>query len=267
MLPHAVRGAIKRLPLPLLDRFARHYPRIVGRVHLFDAMLSSTSGADHYRRVGIEALLEIEASLREVGRSLEEVESCLDFACGKGRVLRWLQTRIEPARIRAADVKPGSVSFCRREFGVKPLLCPESFDELRFPESYDLVWVGSLLTHVPLERALTLLDALVGALAPGGVLVFTNQGESCISKLPVYHESFRGSEAAVGEALEREGHAFLPYPGESHYGIALHRQDFLEKLVVERFARGVQLVRFQARGWDRHQDVWSFQKVAQGAAA
>ena len=247
MLPRAVRSVIKRLPLPLQDRFAVHHPRVVGRVHLADGMLSKSAGLDHYRRVGVEAMLNLDASLDEIGKSLEDVESCLDFACGYGRVLRWLQARIEPSRIRAAEVKARSLSFCRREFGVKSLLCPESFGELRFPESYDLIWVGSLVTHLPLARVLELLEALVGALSPGGVLVFTSQGESCVANLPLYDENFRGSEQSVRDALERDGHSFLSYPGSVDYGISLHRRDFLEKLVVEHFAGDVRLVRFQAR--------------------
>ena len=99
-------------------------------------------------------------------------------------------------------------------------------------------------------------------LRPGGVLTFTTQGESCLAHLDWYGPAFVAAEGEFRRALGADGVAFVPYRRRRTYGITLHTQRYVEQVMSERFAPGLVLLRFKERGWNAHQDVWSYQRKA-----
>jgi SAM-dependent methyltransferase len=249
------------LPPTLL---AKRYADVPGRIHVDDQMLASDADdrVRHYVEDAQDALANIDASLGASGRCWSDVATCLDLPSGYGRVTRWLVQRLAPEAVTAADVDPQAVRFCAAEFGVRPLAVPSDVRALRLPGVYDLIFTGSLLTHLPPAEGIALLTALVEALAPRGVLVFSTQGESCLRHLDVYGAHFAHAEAHYRTRLAAEGAAYLDYPGHRGYGITLHAGAALRASLEARFGQTATLVRFAERGWDRHQDVWSLQRLA-----
>lgn len=246
--------------------FSRAYPGVTGRVHLHDSMLQNDSPEEiaHYVSVGQSAMQNIEASLAAAGRSFADVSTCLDMACGAGRVLRLLQTKIDPLHITACDIDKVGVNFLAAEFGVVPLIAPKDFRKIVFPRFYDLIWVGSLFTHLEPADGFDLLSILAGRLNPRGVLVFSTQGAGCIEKLSFYGWMFPPQEARMRAELDSPGMTYAAYfpqrdPG---YGITLYRRDALEAAMQKKFGEGLREVRFAERGWDNHQDVYAYQKHA-----
>ena len=61
--------------------------------------------------------------------------------------------------------------------------------------------------------------------------------------------------------FRREGHCYAPYEDTGYYGIALHSENFVKQLMTTGISARMQLVRFQARGWHGHQDVWSYRRM------
>ena len=218
----------------------------------------------HYIGVGASAMKNIEDSLAAAGRSFADIRSCLDMASGYGRVLRLLQTRINPRAITACDIEEEAVRFLAAEFGVTPLVSQKDFRKIRFPRTYDLIWVGSLFTHLRPDTGLDLLDMLAGLLEPRGVLIFSTQGAGCLEQLAFYGWMFVPQEGMFREKVAGEGIAYAPYYplNDPTYGITIYRRDRLEALMAEKFAGRLKQVRFADRGWDNHQDVWAFQKMA-----
>jgi SAM-dependent methyltransferase len=137
---------------------------------------------------------------------------------------------------------------------------------IAFPQNYDLIFVGSLITHLPIDAVSELLDALARVLQPGGLLIFSTQGETCLEHLDWYGNDFARAERWFRTHLDQDGHCFMSYRGQRGYGVALHVRDFIERHMRERHPF-LRLLRFSERGWDRHQDVWSYQRpeVAEGA--
>ena len=130
---------------------------------------------DHYFLVGIEGLRLVEDALATAGRP--DPATILDLPCGYGRVLRMLRAAFPEAAITACDLDRGGVEFCERTFGVEGAFSERQLDELSLGRTYELVWCGSLLTHLPEEDARAALRALARHLAPEGLLVFTTHGE------------------------------------------------------------------------------------------
>ncbi len=224
---------------------------------------TSQSALNVYLAVGKSALDNCEASLSAAQRTFSDIKTCLDLPCGHGRVLRWLRSRIDPAGITACEIDRDAVDFCRQEFGVKGVYSSDDLNQLTFPDVYDLIWVGSLFTHLDPERCLALLRKLTSALREGGVLIFTTHGESCFARpgLSAYGKRFRVIGDRMKADFYRDGFCYSPYEDTGYYGITVHSEDYVKNLMATNVSDRLQLVRFQARGWHDHQDVWSYRKV------
>jgi SAM-dependent methyltransferase len=251
-----------RLPRFLTDN---RFPGVPGSVHTLDLMLApvTQAGLDHYLSVGASALANIEETLTACNRTFADVRTCLDLPCGHGRVLRWLQGRIRPEGISACEIDREAADFCHQEFGVKALYSSDDPRQITFPDTYDLIWVGSLFSHLGSEKSFALFERFVEILNPGGVMVFTTQGESCFTNPGVggYSKRFPAIEGQLRESYARDGYCHTPYQPGGYYGMAIYSEDYLKRTMAERFPGRVRLARFAARGWDHHQDVWSYQKT------
>ena len=241
--------------------FARRYAEIPGAVHVNDLMLASEAPRHvrHYLDDARSAIENLEQSLALVGRAWRDVQSCLDLPSGYGRVTRFLARYVDPGFVTACDVDANAVAFCMSEFGVNGIVAERDPARTHLGHAYDLVFVGSLLTHLPEPAVATLLDRIVDRLAPDGLLVFTTQGESCLEHLDWYGDRFARLEATYRDAVRTTGTCFVPYPRHTGYGVAIHARSWVAGLVRARFGSRLRPVRFVERGWDRHQDVWTYQ--------
>jgi len=107
----------------------------------------------------------------------------LDLPCGHGRVLRWLRAAYDYAAITACDLDRDAVDFCRDRFRAAGVYSQPDLRELVFPGPFELVWCGSLLTHLDRDRWLAVLDCLIRWTREYGVIVFTTQGRCYTSLL------------------------------------------------------------------------------------
>lgn len=246
-----VSGALRRRmrrPQPLL-----RLPAVAGPIHPDDDMRHpEDAGGTHYARVGHSAVAAIGRSLADAGRGLGDVESCLDMPCGYGRVLRLLAREIAPERITACDINRQAIRFCATQFGVKPLRSTPSLDGMRLGH-HDLIWCGSLVTHLDEERGGQLLRSFASALLPGGVAVVTIHAE------PPTTGQFADRHDEIAGALREYGHFHVPYGSALfEYGHAWHTPAHVTHAFTTASGGRIRLVGHQPRGWDDHQDVLAF---------
>ncbi|MEE8524990.1 MAG: class I SAM-dependent methyltransferase [Thermoanaerobaculia bacterium] len=249
---------------------ARSLPGVIGRVHVNDSMLydESEQAVADYLRAGRSALDNIEKALRSSAKTFAEVETCLDFGCGYGRVLRQLQEQIPAAKITASDAVEEGVRFCAEEFGARPLVSSWNVDEIRLG-IYDLIWSGSVFTHLDEASCETLFGKLGHSLMPsGGVLVFSIHGQYSLDGLATFYGKAYAEEAdQICREVADAGICFRRYTDESYgrfpvpYGMTWHRPDYFERLAAERFGDRLQLTMWEAHGWDLHHDVLAFQRT------
>lgn len=235
-----------------------------GRVHRNDLMLAGERSQDleHYVQLGLEAVAALERSCLACGREIDSLREVLDLGSGYGRVLRALRRRLPNARITACDIDRWAIRFCESEFGAVPLLSSGSFDSVGFG-SYDVMWIGSLLTHLPVDRWHGLVARFPRLLNPGGIVIFTTHGKVCLDRLGDYFPGLSAERRALESELDSSGIAFRPYPHHrgNAYGVTFHDSTYVTGYVQEATDGQLGLVSHATRGWDAHQDVFAFVRM------
>ncbi len=232
--------------------FWRTAPASVSRVTSpHDGMYAKTP--DSYFPTGALALRRIRLAMFEARK--DEVGSILDFACGYGRAMRYFRAAFPHARLTACDITAGAVDFCAEEFDATPVYSSEDPAEVDLPGPFDVIWVGSLFTHIPEDRWLGLLDLLASVLAEDGLLVFTTQGRNVRRQLVSRELDWALTDEAADEIVrgfDETGFGYADWSGASGYGTTLNRPSWVCARIEER--PGLRLIGFREQGWGR-QDV------------
>lgn len=221
--------------------------RVSLRTSLRDTMYKAL-GARHYLGVGLSAMRSI--SLGYKG----EPKTILDLPCGYGRVLRFLRARYPNAEINACEIDPSAVEFCRKEFGAIPLQSNADLD-ITVYQQFDLIWCGSLVTHLDATRITRLFEFFYDHLTPTGVCIFTSHGTTPYAWMKSGIENYGLSDVSgVVHSYERTGFGYAPYDGQE-YGISLISRSKMESMMPGNPSL------FIEHGWDNHQDVYAFSRA------
>lgn len=225
------------------------------KIYFKDTMYDGNG--EHYFKVGLSAIQCIEAALDRA--KLSRVGAILDLPCGSGRVLRFLRQRFPEAEITACELTSGPVQFCVRTFGAVPAFSSLNLDQVALRKSFDLIWCGSLATHLNERGIVALLRLFQRHLAPGGMMMFTTHGDFVVRRIPTRDFEYGLASAQIdriGTAYPQTGYGFEDYPGETDYGVSLTSPGWIRARVQE--LGGLREVYFKERGWDNHQDVFGF---------
>lgn len=210
----------------------------------------------HYLTCGASALNAISAAL--VLTHIQP-QSVLDFGSGAGRVTRWLRAAYPEATIDVTDIRKGDLEFCASEFAARAWLSGTSIDLLEAPSSYDVIWVGSVITHLSGELTVQLIRKLFSWLRPNGVLVLSFHGRFARIRGPQFHYyGLENTWAKVERDYLAGGFGYADYPSQSGYGISLTQLSWAANLVD--CADDARLVLLSERAWDNHHDILALQR-------
>jgi SAM-dependent methyltransferase len=215
------------------------------------------NGPDWYFRVGRQAFYAILPALSYTPKG--KISTILDLASGCGRVSRHLRAGFPDAEITACDVLEYAVDFCAQKLGCRPLYSNSDLTCVNFGNKFDLIWAGSLFTHLPFAIFKNWTRFLTDWLTDDGILVITLHG-SWIFEMHKNHVKVIDKEAF--ERLEREfkltGLAFqqythIPTAAEVPYGISA----FSPHLTVESLSDipSIRIAAYTERGWADNQDI------------
>jgi SAM-dependent methyltransferase len=231
------------------------------RISSKDAMLFGRD-VGQYFTAGVSALSCIDEALQQAGNTT--VNEILDMPSGYGRVLRLLASRFPKARITACDVIPDAIRFCAETFGATAAPSSSNFAELSFSTKFDLIWCGSLVTHLDADRTRALFRFFAKYLRAEGLLVLTTHGDY-VPTIFDGNNNFGVNSAEVPELLKafhEQGYGYdddpagYGYPG---YGFSLTARTWM---IEEALEVGLKEVYFCAHGWDSFQDVFGFVKTS-----
>jgi len=228
---------------------SHHASRFAEARERFDRTLAPNDDMLHvppedYFVTGLSGLAVIVQALIAAGKP--EAERILDYPCGHGRVMRMLRARFPEALIVGTDVNRDGVDFCAATFGSKPVYAPTEPRRFAVDETFDLIWVGSLFTHLDEPACHELLETCLKHLEPRGVLVLTTHGRYVSSREDARPEGVEG--------FRERGFGYWENPGTPGYGSTYAAPEWMMRF-LELFPQ--QLLGCWERAWNDFQDVYA----------
>ena len=217
---------------------------------------------DHYFRVGTSALHCIDSALRSAQKGSDTIRSILDLPCGHGRVMRFLKARFVNAELTACDLNKPAVDFCAQTFGARGVYSDTAPAKIPLGEKYDLIWCGSLLTHLTKDLCEQFIVQFHKWLKPGGLAIFTLHGrcsERLIGTGRYRYGLSDDSARLVVQDYREHGFGYADYPGVTGYGISACQPGYALAELVRH--PELKLVSYQEMGWDNHQYVVCLEKL------
>ena len=242
---------------PMMSEQAHKFyvcPKIHSEDHIFNFLTTHPgfptrqSAVEYYFNDGSGSCRKL-ASLMSIYLKLDRAPDVLEFASGYGMVSRHLKKQ-SGINLWSCDIHQGAVAFLKDEIGVRALLSSSFPETLSLPQSFDVIFVLSLFSHLPITTWCRWLVRLTQALRPNGIIIFTTHGRLSIKTM---------GDPTVSEL----GFWFLPVseqkdlPGDD-YGSTITTEAFVRKNIQS--IPGVELVEWKEGFWWGHQDVYVVRK-------
>ena len=230
--------------------------RPVANISDRDGMMNPSSPTQYFS-TGAAALALVQRAyqslpLRHCPRAI------LDFGCGYGRVFRWLRAAYPSSHFVCADIDSNALAFISETFQAETFPCSEDLSDLRIELEFDLIWIGSLFTHIDEQSCNDLISSLVRLLRPGGILAFTTHGHYVESRLRTKTKTYGLADSQVEillDELRTTRYGYAPYRNMSrNYGISVAYPHYYFEILNR---LGLEPLLFEARGWVRHQDFFA----------
>jgi SAM-dependent methyltransferase len=216
-------------------------------------------GTETYYTTGRTTIRRVRLAMLQTRKT--EVHRILDFGSGYGRIIRQFKAAFPDARLAACDILREAVDFCAETFGAEPIYAADDPGETELEGQFDLMWLGSLFTHLAAPRWKSLLDLLEGALEPDGLLLFTTQGRLIRDRiaertwLDAYGEpiwvNWDVSEDQLDQVVadyDREGFGYLEWGAlDRQYGTSISTPAWVLAQLQSR--SGLEIIGFWERGW------------------
>ena len=149
---------------------------------------------------GRASVAELERTLAIAGRTLDSFESILDFGCGCGRMLLWLEKIAATSRLHGADIDAEAIAWASEHIPYCRFTANAADPPLPYEDgAFDLVFNHSVFTHIAAHRQDAWLRELHRVTRPGALLVLSVHGEWALGD----------QDSDAHRRLEDEGHLFV----------------------------------------------------------
>jgi SAM-dependent methyltransferase len=212
----------------------------------------------HYWSVGLEVA---EIVYNNARKDLNDPGvAILDFASGFGRGTRFLRAFFPEARLYTSDLLESANSFCESTFGSRSFASHADYSSLEVQATFDVIWVGSLATHLSEKDTHALLAYLSKSLKADGILIISSHGSYV--KKRMREGNFYGF-AELDKLFVKcpiwNHFSYKDYPGQQGYGISIISKSWWVR--KSKKIHGLCVKKYYKQGWDEHQDVVVLQKI------
>lgn len=219
-----------------------------------DQMFSGHS--PHYFSVGQSALRPIKFALDISNLDKSDIKKILDLPCGHGRVLRCLKAMFPNSKLTACDTNKDGVDFCHKTFGAIPVYSEEDVSKIAIKDKFDLIWCGSLLTHLNENKWPAFLQFFSSILSHQGIFVFTVHGREVANRMYSAKKDYGLTKSQTSDLLrdyKEKGFGYANYNSDENYGISLSSPSFVISQLEK--SLNLRILMYLEKGWDGHQDV------------
>lgn len=139
---------------------------------------------DGFLRVGRACAGDIRRILMKNGVNFDAIESVLDFGCGCGRVLRFLEPPTGGPTFYGTDIDEEAILWSKKHFPTVRWAVNGPLPPLQYPDAFfDFAFALSVFTHLDEEYQDAWLRELRRVLKPNGLLLATVHGERFANRL------------------------------------------------------------------------------------
>jgi SAM-dependent methyltransferase len=240
----------------LANRYA-HYSTTQIPTCLFDQDDMYEGRIENYLDIGRSAINLIFRAM--LAADVHAVGSILDLPSGAGRVTRHLRAFFPEAALFVCDIAQEKARYAAAQFDAEFMEPSPTFSR---PSSrqFDLIFTGSLLTHLDEKLVRAALDWICFALAPNGLSVITTGGRMQMIAGRSIKDDLQWERTYRG-VLDK-GFNFFPLVnplcGTVPYGSTHLTPAWLMKALERN--DNFRVVAFQEAGWAGHQDAIAIQK-------
>ena len=165
---------------------------------------------EHFYASGEQSVRDITLMLALVGTSLADYGSMLDFGCGCGRIMLWLEELAAGRSLHGVDIDERAVGWAQEHLPWATFKVNQPLPPLDYPDhSFDLVFNHSVFTHIDEHYQDRWLAELHRVTRPGAHLVLSVHGATA---LQAFEDGLRASgadPAPVREELDTKGIAHV----------------------------------------------------------
>lgn len=223
-----LRPTVSRfLPGPLL-RFARRLVRP-----------TRVSATEYQLRYEFNQLQGFERVLNRHQLSWGRFDSIFEFACGWGRLTRYLHELAPVSQIFGCDIDEKFLADCRRQCPWGHFLTTQTMPPLDFDDGqFDLIWSYSVFTSLSETCHRAWLGELARKLRPGGVMLHTTHSFEYLRRAvfftPDVLRKYNLPEPVDEFIQSSQGYYYVPYSSDTpDYGLAIISQDYVTAMWPE----------------------------------
>jgi SAM-dependent methyltransferase len=261
--------------MPVLN-LGREFP-----LKQFDAEISPNDmmfdTSKHYVEVILSALKLLDCAAGKGFIPAAGPRTILDLPCGYGRVARGLRSQFPDADMAVCDIDRDAVDFCARKFKATGVYGTKDFERMEVGRSFDLIWVGSLVTHFSADQTIKFTRCMMRHLSEGGLLILTtlagavhvpfaalDKVQSAYRKNKILRKDFikmikdwkmkYNILSNMHRQVGTSGYGYEDdprFPGTG-YGHSLISRRWIEGILA---GEGYSIVDYVERAWDNYQDV------------
>lgn len=248
---------VEKPKIKLTPDIEKIYSRVDARIAKHDHM--AANNLNHYFGVGASALRINEICLSLAG--IDEPKSILDFACGAGRVTRWFRAAYPTATLVACDVRDADLNYQSEILGTEAWKSSASFQLLKPPMKFDLIWVGSLLSHLSEADTNAAMTAFMSWLNPNGILVTSFHGRRVHLGKTMRGAKYISDQkfAVIEQDYLKNGFGYADYDNQKGLGFTITDPSWFFNFVKPHTEWKI-LGTFEA-SWDDHHDVCAIQNT------
>jgi len=225
-----------------------------------EELVSRVTGAtdrDRFHESGLESVRDIEAALALVRRPLASFSTMLDFGCGCGRIMLWLEHLASTSSLHGVDIDARAIGWAQENMPWATFKTNQPLPPLDYPDDYfDLVFNHSVFTHIDEHYQDQWLAELRRVTRPGGYVILSVHGEQAFLVFEEHVRKTGGDASFIREELSSRGISFIrddaftggPFP--DFYHSTFHAPWY----VFEHWGRFFSIVAYLPRGSMGFQD-------------
>lgn len=220
--------------------------------------MNAGAAAEWYFAAGEAALGVVHEAL---GPRQRRVRRILDLPSGHGRVARYLRAGWPQAQMVVSDIDMEAAQFCAKAFDATALPSAVDFRTVELGRTFDLIWVGSLLTHFSEKAWDAFLEFACRHLARDGTLVCTTHGLRAVHLAREHHAVFSLTDDQFRTLLDQydaNGFGYVDYSADHPiYGFSLASPDWV--MAKLQALPGVETTMYKEVAWG-YQDAFAIRR-------